>query len=97
MLENIRVCVLVGLSFFFFFFLCAFSSMYVICLNMSIVTCYMFVYMYVQALTPPACGLSLICNKVLLCSLLYYAVLFIRRDQKLRRNDEACRASPTCF
>ena len=35
-----------------------FSSMDVVCLNMSIFRCYMFVYMYVHALTPPACGLS---------------------------------------
>ena len=39
-------------------------------MNMSIVTCYMFVYMYVHALMPPACGLSLICNKVLSCSVI---------------------------
>ena len=26
------------------------------------------VYMYVHALTPPACDLSIICNKVLFCS-----------------------------
>ena len=44
--------------------------MYVISLNMSIFTCYMFVYMYVHAVTPPACGLSFICNKVLFCSVL---------------------------
>ena len=66
MLGSIRVCVSVGFSFFF----CAFSSMYVICLNMSVVTCYMFVYMYVHALMPPACGLSFICNKVLFYSVL---------------------------
>ena len=29
------------------------------------------VYMYVHALTPPACGLSFICNKVLFCSVLF--------------------------
>ena len=40
-------------------FYCVFSSMDVVCLNMSVFTCYyMFVYMYVHALTPPACGLS---------------------------------------
>ena len=44
--------------------------MYVKSLNMSIFTFYMFVYMYVHALTPPACGLSFICNKVLFCSVL---------------------------
>ena len=32
----------------------------------------MFVYMYVHALTPPACGLSFICNKVLFCSVLLF-------------------------
>ena len=39
-------------------FYCVFSSMDVVCLNMSIFTCYMFVYMCVHALTPPVCGLS---------------------------------------
>ena len=39
-------------------------------LTMSFFTFYMFVYMYVHALTPPACGLSFICNKVLFCSVL---------------------------
>ena len=54
----------------FFFFVCVFvfSSVYVMSLTMSIFTFYMFVYMYVHALTPPACGLSFICNKVLFCS-----------------------------
>ena len=45
-----------------------FSSVYVMSLTMSIFTFYMFVYMYVHALTPPVCGLSFICNKVLFCS-----------------------------
>ena len=57
------MCLQVGFSvlfffFFFFFFLGGeggggFSSVYVICSNMPIVTCYMFVYMYVHALMPP--------------------------------------------
>ena len=64
MFGSIRVCVPV----IFFFFV--FSSVYVMSLTMSIFTFYMFVYMYVHALTPPACGLSFICNKVLFCSVL---------------------------
>ena len=68
MFGSIRVCVPVNFFFFFFFF----SSVYVMSLTMSIFTFYMFVYMYVHALTPPACGLSFICNKVLFCSVLFY-------------------------
>ena len=48
-------------------FFCILSSMYVISLNMFIFTCYTFVYMYVHALMPLACGLTFICNKVLFC------------------------------
>ena len=51
-----------------FFFV--FSSGYVISLDISIFTFYMFVDMHVHALTPPACGLSFICNKVLFRSVL---------------------------
>ena len=29
--------------------------------------------------------------------LVFIDIKFIRRDQKQRRNGEACRASPTCF
>ena len=58
--------------FFFFFYVFVFSSVYVMSLTMSIFTFYMFVYMYVHALTPPACGLSFICNKVLFCSVQSY-------------------------
>ena len=72
---SIRVCVPVififFLFFFFFFYVFVFSSVYVMSLTMSIFTFYMFVYMYVHALTPPACGLSFICNKVLFCSVLF--------------------------
>ena len=71
MFGSIRVCVPVNsFSFFFFFFAFVISSVYVKSLNMSICTFYMFVYMYVHALTPPACGLCFICNKVLFCSVL---------------------------
>ena len=48
MVGSIRVCVPVCF--------CVFIN--VISLNMSIFTCYMFVYMYVHALTPPECGLQ---------------------------------------
>ena len=74
MFGSIRVCVPVIIFFFFlcssnfFFFFFVLSSVYVMSLTMSIFTFYMFVYMYVHALTPPACGLSFICNKVLFCS-----------------------------
>ena len=76
MFGSIRVCVPV--IFYFYFFLggggggVVFSSVYVISLTMSIFTFYMSVYMYVHALTPPACGLSFICNKVLFCSVLLH-------------------------
>ena len=75
MFGSIRVCVPVNFFFFFFFCVFVFSSVYVISLTMSIFTFCMFVYMYVHALTPPACGLSFICNKVLFCSVLFKCLL----------------------
>ena len=60
---------------FFFYFSFVFSTVYVMSLNMSIFTFYMFVYMSVHALTPPACGLSLYAIKF--CSVLFIISIFL--------------------
>ena len=63
MLGCIRVSVSVGFS-----FLCFFINACYMFENVFYFSCYMFVYMYMHFLTPPACGLSFICNKVIFCS-----------------------------
>ena len=66
-------------------------------LTMSIFTFYMFVYMYVHALTPPACGLSFICNKVLFCSVLYNMSVCICLEQYGYLNNSCLVSFLFCF
>ena len=72
--------------------------MYVICLNVSIFTCYTFVYMYVHALTQPVYGLSFLCNNFLFCSLVLAWTQSDTADKKYSRcsflKGSRCRSEP---